>query len=84
MGTHRESRELSPSTGLKDAVRSAVTVLDETGARYALCGGAALPVWGHERGTRDVDFIVATGPSDGMIERIVACLREIDAPDGGR
>lgn len=77
MGTHRESRELSPSTGLKDAVQRAVAVLDETSARYALCGGAALPVWGHERGTRDVDFIVATGPTDGMIERI-------DAPDGGR
>ncbi|MBI2919451.1 MAG: hypothetical protein HYY18_00035 [Planctomycetes bacterium] len=46
-------------------------------ARFTLIGGAAMPAWGHDRSTRDVDVIVLVNPADekDWIARIVETLR---------
>ena len=65
---------MSPSASLRAALHAAVEALEDSGVPFALFGGAALPVWGRERGTRDADFIVpVTG--DDEAERLVEAMR---------
>ena len=63
--------------GMLEALRLLAEALGSVGARFALIGGAAMPVWGHDRSTRDVDAIVLADPGDerGQIQRIVEALR---------
>lgn len=63
--------------GMIEALRLLAEALDAVGARFALIGGAAMPVWGHDRSTRDVDAIVLadTGDERGQVHRIVEALR---------
>ncbi|MBI4604252.1 MAG: nucleotidyl transferase AbiEii/AbiGii toxin family protein [Planctomycetes bacterium] len=45
------------------ALEAASRALSESGARYALIGGAALPAWGRTRATADADILVGLGGS---------------------
>lgn len=62
---------------LFEALRLLAEALTSAGGQFALIGGAAMPVWGHDRSTRDVDAIVLTEPGSEpqQVARIVEALR---------